>query len=117
MLVSSFIAVTFLFPWGSFSVVCVSYHNAFVCRWAVLAMTLASSFRAVTFLFPFFGAVIFYCLLITFLVDSGCSCCLSLSLLGPGYRLDHMPLIISQRTQTEGFDLHGGAMSSSGGKA
>ena len=34
--------------------------------------------------------------------------------LGPGYRLDHMPLLLSQRPGAEGFHLHGGPMDSKG---
>eukprot|EP00750_Incisomonas_marina_P031148 INCI7734.1.p1 GENE.INCI7734.1~~INCI7734.1.p1 ORF type:complete len:362 (-),score=46.75 INCI7734.1:346-1431(-) len=35
-------------------------------------------------------------------------------LVGEGYRLDHMPLILRQRHMTEGFDLHGGRLNPDG---
>lgn len=35
-------------------------------------------------------------------------------LLGAGYRLDHLPLLISQKRGSEGFHLHGGPLTSSG---
>ncbi len=36
------------------------------------------------------------------------------AVVGPGYRLDHLPLTIIQRPGAEGFDFHGGAIASSG---
>lgn len=36
-------------------------------------------------------------------------------LCGPGYRLDHLPLLISQRKGSEGFRLHGGPLPTTGG--
>ena len=35
-------------------------------------------------------------------------------LLGPGYRLDHNPLLIQQAPGAEGFEMHGGAMTDDG---
>jgi len=37
-----------------------------------------------------------------------------LELCGPGYRLDHLPLLISQNRGSEGFHLHGGPLTASG---
>ena len=34
--------------------------------------------------------------------------------IGEGFRLDHLPLLLIQRSNVEGFDLHGGAVSESG---
>lgn len=34
---------------------------------------------------------------------------------GPGYRLDHSPLVIAQEADSEGFALHGGPITSDGG--
>ena len=34
---------------------------------------------------------------------------------GEGYRLDHLPLLIAQRTGSEGFTLHGGPLDANGG--
>lgn len=36
-------------------------------------------------------------------------------LCGPGYRLDHLPLVISQLKDSEGFHLHGGPLTGNGG--
>eukprot|EP00928_Gymnodinium_smaydae_P072571 TRINITY_DN55910_c0_g1_i1.p1 TRINITY_DN55910_c0_g1~~TRINITY_DN55910_c0_g1_i1.p1 ORF type:complete len:356 (-),score=63.35 TRINITY_DN55910_c0_g1_i1:74-1069(-) len=36
-------------------------------------------------------------------------------LLGAGYRLDHLPLVISQHKGSEGFSLHGGPLTKRGG--
>jgi hypothetical protein len=36
-------------------------------------------------------------------------------ILGDGYRLDHLPLLIRQRKGAEGFDFHGGAIGAEGG--
>lgn len=37
-----------------------------------------------------------------------------LELCGPGYRMDHLPLLISQHRGSEGFHLHGGPLDSRG---
>jgi len=37
-----------------------------------------------------------------------------LELCGPGYRLDHLPLLISQHRGSEGFSLHGGPVTGNG---
>ena len=36
------------------------------------------------------------------------------SFVGEGFRLDHLPLLLIQRPQVEGFDRHGGAIASNG---
>eukprot|EP00966_Prymnesium_polylepis_P250353 5789051-Prymnesium_polylepis.1 len=36
------------------------------------------------------------------------------ALCGPGYRLDHQPLLIAQHKDSEGFALHGGPVSAGG---
>lgn len=38
-----------------------------------------------------------------------------IELCGPGYRLDHCPLVICQNRGSEGFSLHGGPLTSNGG--
>ena len=37
------------------------------------------------------------------------------TLCGPGYRLDHQPMVIAQRKDSEGFALHGGPVKAAAG--